>query len=320
MKTICYEFEQSGQFQEIDSKIGLDRWRGREGYFWIDIEGASVEDLRQHLGEVGLDSSEINSFLRRAEASRVLSRDEFVFFELPVHSGIDDQAISVAHFCLERLVITIHEGPLAVDAQEMGSIMQQIALLGLSSAELVCLLLIEYSTRSRGQGVVLREETREMSERMDDDSRSVALAQIVDLKHRMLDLDRTVDEQVVVFDMLAAIDTPYMHMAGLGSYFGVATGNIAAADRGVDRVDKRIGDLQRLFDAQQQDRTNRRLGRLTLISAIFLPLTLIAGIYGMNFENMPELHHPWAYPIAVGAMVVLALGLFLWFRARGWMD
>ena len=166
----------------------------------------------------------------------------------------------------------------------------------------------------------MREETREMSERMDDDSRSVALAQIVDLKHRMLDLDRTVDEQVVVFDMLAAIDTPYMHMAGLGSYFGVATGNIAAADRGVDRVDKRIGDLQRLFDAQQQDRTNRRLGRLTLISAIFLPLTLIAGIYGMNFENMPELHHPWAYPIAVGAMVVLALGLFLWFRARGWMD
>ena len=65
---------------------------------------------------------------------------------------------------------------------------------------------------------------------------------------------------------------------------------------------------------------NKRLSRLTIISAIFLPLTLLAGIYGMNFEVMPELDLSWGYPALLGVMGGIALLLLLWFRWRGWMD
>ena len=148
----------------------------------------------------------------------------------------------------------------------------------------------------------------------------VELDQIVELKHRILELDRTIDEQVAVFDLLGSMQTPQLDLVRLATYFTVAKGNIAAADRGMDRLDRQAVDLQRVYDAFLQNRTNRRLGRLTVISAIFLPLTLIAGIYGMNFDVMPELGFPYAYPLTLGAMLVLGIGAYFWFRSRGWMD
>src|SRR5207237_45752 len=57
----------------------------------------------------------------------------------------------------------------------------------------------------------------------------------------------------------------------------------------------------------------------TVFSQILLPLTLIAGIYGMNFERMPELHWLHGYPMALGLMAITALGLLIWFRRRGWI-
>ena len=68
----------------------------------------------------------------------------------------------------------------------------------------------------------------------------------------------------------------------------------------------------------QQDRTNQRLAVLTVISAIFLPMTLLAGIYGMNFDVMPELHFQWAYPAVLVLMVAVAAGMLSYFRSRGW--
>jgi magnesium transporter len=58
---------------------------------------------------------------------------------------------------------------------------------------------------------------------------------------------------------------------------------------------------------------------LTVFSAIVLPLSLVAGVYGMNFRHMPELDQPWGYPLALGVMAALAAALLLWFRRKGWI-
>lgn len=57
----------------------------------------------------------------------------------------------------------------------------------------------------------------------------------------------------------------------------------------------------------------------SVAAAAFLPPTLIASIYGMNFELMPELSRPWAYPAALGAMLASAVLPLLWFRRKGWI-
>jgi magnesium transporter len=55
------------------------------------------------------------------------------------------------------------------------------------------------------------------------------------------------------------------------------------------------------------------------MASIFIPLTFMAGIYGMNFENMPELHSAWGYPFLLVAMVAVAAGMTWYFRRRGWL-
>lgn len=67
------------------------------------------------------------------------------------------------------------------------------------------------------------------------------------------------------------------------------------------------------------NRTNEVMKVLTVMASIFIPLTFLAGLYGMNFERMPELHSNWGYPLVLAAMAVIAAVLLLFFRRRGWI-
>ena len=67
------------------------------------------------------------------------------------------------------------------------------------------------------------------------------------------------------------------------------------------------------------NRTNQVMKTLTIMASIFIPLTFVAGVYGMNFEHMPELAWPWAYPAILGLMLFIAIGLLWWFKRRGWL-
>ena len=69
----------------------------------------------------------------------------------------------------------------------------------------------------------------------------------------------------------------------------------------------------------QSNRMNEVMKTLTLISTIMLPLTFIAGVYGMNFDNMPELHWSWGYPFALLLMAGVGTGILLYFRHKGWI-
>lgn len=80
-----------------------------------------------------------------------------------------------------------------------------------------------------------------------------------------------------------------------------------------------LSGLRDLYQTTLDHRMNEIMKVLTIIGTIFIPLTFIAGIYGMNFDNMPELHATYGYPIALGVMVVLALGLLYYFRRKRWI-
>jgi magnesium transporter len=58
---------------------------------------------------------------------------------------------------------------------------------------------------------------------------------------------------------------------------------------------------------------------LTIMASIFIPLTFIAGVYGMNFQDMPELSKRWAYPLVLGVMAATAITMLVFFRRRGWL-
>jgi len=66
-------------------------------------------------------------------------------------------------------------------------------------------------------------------------------------------------------------------------------------------------------------RLNQVMKLLTIFSTIFMPLTFLVGVYGMNFEYMPELGLPWAYPLLWLVMVAIAAGMLVWFRGKRWI-
>ena len=67
------------------------------------------------------------------------------------------------------------------------------------------------------------------------------------------------------------------------------------------------------------NRMNEIMKVLTIFSAIMLPLTFIAGVYGMNFDNLPELHWEYSYFVVLGVMLVVAVGMLIFFWRRGWI-
>lgn len=76
--------------------------------------------------------------------------------------------------------------------------------------------------------------------------------------------------------------------------------------------------LSDLYMNAVNNRMNEIMKTLTIMASIFIPITFIAGVYGMNFEHMPELDEPWAYPAVWGVFLVVALGLLLYFWRRRW--
>lgn len=78
------------------------------------------------------------------------------------------------------------------------------------------------------------------------------------------------------------------------------------------------GGLLDVYLSSVSNRMNEVMKVLTIIATIFIPLTFIAGVYGMNFRYMPELEWRWGYPFSLGLMAAVALGLVVFFRRKGW--
>jgi magnesium transporter len=80
-----------------------------------------------------------------------------------------------------------------------------------------------------------------------------------------------------------------------------------------------LGGLTDLYMSGVSNRMNEVMKVLTMIATIFIPLSFLAGLYGMNFEVMPELGFPWAYPALLGLMALTAGGMVVYFHRKGWL-
>lgn len=87
----------------------------------------------------------------------------------------------------------------------------------------------------------------------------------------------------------------------------------------IDSSREMASDLAESYLSNVSHRTNEIMKVLTLMASIFIPLTFVAGIYGMNFEHMPELHYRISYYVVLSVMVSIAAVMLLFFWRRGWI-
>lgn len=87
----------------------------------------------------------------------------------------------------------------------------------------------------------------------------------------------------------------------------------------IDANKQILDGMANLYYAAQGQRMNQIMKVLTIVSSIFIPLTFIAGVYGMNFKFMPELEYPYGYYTVVGIMFLIGVFLLTYFIRRGWL-
>ena len=102
-------------------------------------------------------------------------------------------------------------------------------------------------------------------------------------------------------------------------YFRLFTDRVMRLKDTVTGLRDFVAQLRDLVQSQLTVRQNKIMTLLTLITSIFLPLTLIAGWYGMNFRYMPELDKPYSYPIVIGVCLLIVVGCIVWFKKKKWM-
>ncbi len=88
---------------------------------------------------------------------------------------------------------------------------------------------------------------------------------------------------------------------------------------GTETYRELVGGLMDVYLSSIGNRQNEVMKVLTIMASIFIPLTFLAGIYGMNFEQMPELKSVWGYPVLLGIMFVTAITMLYHFRRLGWL-
>ena len=144
------------------------------------------------------------------------------------------------------------------------------------------------------------------------------LEEIMDLKRGVLRLRRISARQMEVILRTSRGEFSLIPAAMLPFYRDIHDHIIRITDLAESYRDLISGSLD-AYMSVVGNRMNEIMKVLTIFSAIMLPLTFIAGVYGMNFENMPELTTRFGYFVVLTIMVVVAIGMLLFFWARGWL-
>lgn len=147
---------------------------------------------------------------------------------------------------------------------------------------------------------------------------NLILEEIMDLKRSVLRLRRISGKQMDILHRMSRGEFALITDEMRPFYRDVYDHLVRVTDLAENYRDLISGSLEAYLSVVS-NRLNEIMKVLTIFSAVMLPLTFIAGVYGMNFDHMPELHSQYGYYVVWGLMIVVALGMLIFFWRRGWI-
>lgn len=149
-------------------------------------------------------------------------------------------------------------------------------------------------------------------------SRKDYLDSIVAYRKELLRLKRYYTQLQMIFDSMSDNDNALLSDEAV-RHCNVLNNRVNRCYGAVLNLRDYVTQMREAYQAQIDIEQNSLMKFFTLITALFLPLTLMVGWYGMNFKNMPELHCEWAYPVFVLASAIVIILLILYFKKKKWM-
>jgi len=158
----------------------------------------------------------------------------------------------------------------------------------------------------------------EIEEEVIRNAERTTLEAILQLKRSAARLHRVATPQKDVLNRLSRREFPLIQEHDLIFYRDIYD-HILRIEELNQSVRDRASDALSTYMSSVANRQNETMRVLSIVATIFLPMMLVAGVYGMNFDYMPELGWKWAYFGVLGFMISVIIGALLWFRARNWI-
>jgi len=164
-----------------------------------------------------------------------------------------------------------------------------------------------------------KQRIKKLSIKVDDNSEVVPLAEVMLCKREIGQITDIVEDQYDMIGFVPKLDWTDSTQVGRSELKEQIQG-LEHLKRSFERLEEKIDLIHSQYQLILQEKGNKRLNTLTIVQAIFVPLTFLAGLYGMNFIFLPELQWQYGYFIILGIMVSISAFQLWWFKRKGWFD
>jgi len=325
-RVISYD-ETSCKLEEFSELDAIGRYAGKPGMVWIQVQGITDPQI-VHIVGAFFDIP----MLAQEDILTVTSRPKFeehgeklLAVARAVRIGVEEdtprgQQISIV--AAQNWVISFHEN----DEKVFEAVEKRIAdnkgnIRKWHAGYLIYSLLDTLVDRLLYQTEEIEDATTELEDSILKGTDDWDLNEVYRLKRIVVRLSRLAQPLKDMVSVLEHYEHPLLPPSLDMFLRDLYDHAIRAADR-IEHARMILQDLQEYHHTQQERRTNEVIRTLTVMSSVFIPLTFLVGLWGMNFQFMPEIHTEWGnkygYFLALGTMSLLAIGIILWMKRKRW--
>lgn len=288
-------------------------------WYWIDIGEPSQEEENLLSSFFHFHPLAIEDCLLRLQRPKLDHYDGYAFYVLHTINEETLEAEELNIFVGKDYVVTFHFPPMHELAQARERIIRNSE--GWERGAMHATYHIVDKVVDAYFPIVYKIEDylNEVEDKLSSDMRHLSIDQVFDLRSDLLRLRRTV---IPMRDLLYRImNSERINLQhSERAYFGDIYDHLLKLTEMIESNRELTADIRDSHMSINSSRMNRIMMILTIVSTVFIPLTFIVGVYGMNFAYMPELEWKYGYFVVMGLIVVIALSMLAWFKFKGWFS
>jgi len=291
---------------------------------WVDLtDSAEFDDPALHNNHLGLHPMAVQDARRDRHPAKIEAFDEFTFLLLKGLSAdsftIDFKTIQLSLFVGKRFLLTYHCSE-SVSIERLKTMLMEESVATITNGSALAMRLCRLMS-VRYINILLELEPRleELEAMMlDAEANDSMLSELIRYKSDLKRLHRYADYHEQMFQQMK--DKSFPGLEDKGKHEIIDVWEKLERTKSLSRLFyETASDLIEGYISVASHRLNQIMKVLTVVMAIFVPLSFLAGIYGMNFENIPELHHPSGYFILLTVMGSIVGFLLMLFRKKKWL-
>ncbi|MEK3726065.1 magnesium/cobalt transporter CorA [Paenibacillus sp. FSL H8-0034] len=305
------------QFQVIPQAGLKDLSSPNVGWYWVDFDIPTDEEalmLDTHFHFHPLAIEDCYHLLQRPK----LDHYETVnFLVLHAVNAVTLAAEEVDIFWGDNFIVTFHLSP-SWEIDEAWSRIEQQEAIRLKGHAYAAYLVMDNMVDEYFPSVYqIEDQLNEIEIKVRSATNHLLMNEIFEIRTKLLKLRRTiVPMRDLLYRMVSSDKIDGMKEQQI--YFTDIYDHLLKLSEIIEATRDMTADMRDSYVSLNSNRMNTIMKTLTVITTIFMPLTFIAGIYGMNFANMPELTWHWGYFMILLVMFGIGFAMFLWFYRKGW--